>query len=338
LPGGFRNGKIRGFISDAEEMGLVLDGKGLDAINDFNRQMYRLGLQFDAIKVALGQALLPILSAVVGWLNKASGAIKSFGNALQAPLSIVKAVIDRLREFADQVKANGFFAALIKLAEDVITGIGKVLGNVASWVIENLPKWRDAIFQLWSGLISWLRDTGWPAFVTFMETQVPKFGKWILDSIPEWANNLGILLKSVTTWFIGEFVPGMFQAAMTVIPKLAEWLLNLGLWFGNDAVPALWNAAVTLGEAIRDGVIAGPAKIKDKIIEAIQPGLTWITDRISDLLKELERIKRALEGGGAPLQNPNIPGGNIIKPSRGVMAAEGGIFPRAARRHSRNDR
>src|SRR3990167_1862476 len=131
--------EMRGFLRDAREMGLILDEQGADALESFTRQVRFMDLQFDAVKLAIGQALLPLLRGMLTAFRQGAGVVKTFGEALRVPLGIIKEVVDRLAAFIGQVKAGGFLKAVLDLAKDIVSKVGAALGDVGGWVSETVP-------------------------------------------------------------------------------------------------------------------------------------------------------------------------------------------------------
>lgn len=112
--------------AEAEEMGAILTDAGVDSIEDLNWKLNKMGVAFDVVKMQLGQAFIPVLQALVPILGRAAGAIKVLGEALRAPLGLVKEVIDRFGQFAEDIRKLGFGDAFAKLAEDAILKIGEI--------------------------------------------------------------------------------------------------------------------------------------------------------------------------------------------------------------------
>jgi hypothetical protein len=109
--------EMREMIQTGREFGLILGEDGVASITNFNRQMFRLELQMMGIKLAIGQFLLPLLSALLDKLRQAAGFFKSLGEAIGRMLGPFKEFIDKLggvKAIADALLTIG--VALVGLA------------------------------------------------------------------------------------------------------------------------------------------------------------------------------------------------------------------------------
>lgn len=131
-------GRLHDFLSlsndEIERMNQDLKALGLptnvDELEAMNRESNRLGIIFDSIKVKLGSALLPVLLAAGRGLTQLASTAKVLGEALRAPLSVIKEVVDRLNTFIADVKAVGFGGAIQKLIDDFLAKARELLPKI----------------------------------------------------------------------------------------------------------------------------------------------------------------------------------------------------------------
>ncbi|MCR4339374.1 MAG: phage tail tape measure protein [Gemmatimonadaceae bacterium] len=265
------NEELRQMAQDLKDLHLPTN---VDELEAMNREGNRLGFIFDSIKIKLGSALLPVLLAAGRGLASLAGYVKVLGEALRYPLGIIKEVIDRMGAFITQIKDQGVVAAVASLATDIVSKIGEILGNVGSWVSENLPKWREALGRLWEGMTLWLANTGWPALVTFMETKVPAFADWIVKSLPTWTANLGALITNVLQWWISTGLPAVVQGLGTGSTQIGGWLLNAIGWMSNVGLPTAMGTLFAIGGAIKVGIVSGLGDLIRSM------GFGWFLDAI----------------------------------------------------------
>ncbi len=342
--------EMQDMIQTGKDWGVVLDENGSAKLQKFNREMYKFeNIILPGIKLQIGQFLIPLLTNLLERIRGVGGAFKVLGEAMRAPLGIMKAVIDRLREFAQQVKAEGFWAALISLASDLIRKIGEVLGNVGSWFAENFPKWRAALGQLWEDAKSFISGTLWPSLVQFLETRAPEFAGWIITSLPHWSANLGRLLGDILNWLATELVPGFLRGLNMIIEKLPDWIGGVANWFATQAWPAITNAVTTFVDNLLDGLL-GPldddetgfaAGFRKFVVDVIRrpfefvggifDAIRWIIDRATEalaLLRQLFSAPGAPPGGGSgPSLDPGAPtGGGGFVPRIGPLPGAGNPY------------
>ncbi len=283
---GRSGGKLHDFLAlsneELRQMKTDLDALGLptnvDELEAMNREGNRLGFIFDSIKIKLGSALLPVLLAAGRGLASLAGYVKVLGEALRYPLGIIKEVIDRMGAFITQIKDQGLVVAVSSLATDIVSKIGEILGNVGSWVSTNLPIWRAELGKLFDGLVEWIRTTGWPKLVEFIETKVPAFANWIVKSLPTWTANTVALIADFIAWWTNTGLPRIIEGFGTGTSQIGQWLLNAIGWMSNVGLPAALGTLFAIGSAIKDGISRGLGAASSKIGGWFLDAIGWISN------------------------------------------------------------
>ena len=289
------------------DLGIEVSTGGINAMEKMEREMNKLAIIFDIIKVQIGSFIIPLLVNLGrNVLPLVSGAFKVVGEAMRVPLSILKDLFERMRVFASDLKEKGVWGAITALATDLIKEVGKILGNVGAWISDNWPAWREAIGKLWDDLVDWVKNTGWPTLVSVMENQVPAFANWIVQSLPTWTTNFAALIKDVVQWLIGTGIPTIVSALVVAIPKVGGWLLDVVGWMSHIGIPAALDTLFKIGGAIVEGILAGLGDLKTKLWNIIVEAFP--------VARDIENALRRMVNGTAP--GLNEPGGPIGPPNR----------------------
>lgn len=264
--------EMKTMIKDAQDFGLVLDGPASEGLQKFNRDLLRFDLQLKGIKLAIGQQLIPILSAMLQWVRQNSGAFKAFAESLRTPLGIIKEVADRIGAFIAQMRSEGLVNAVVSLASDIVQKIGEVLGKVGAWVTENWPKWRQAFADLFDKVGILISENG-PKWRQAFGEALDKLGTWISETWKTWRPAFGELFDNVVSWIrtigwpsIVNFIETQVPAfANWIVESLPEWIKNLGnlisdfiQWFLGTGLPT-----------IAEGFSTATAKIGGWLLDAI---------------------------------------------------------------------
>ncbi len=185
--------------------------------------------------------------------------------------------------------------AVVAAAGQLATALGGWLGAAATYVVGQLPTWRDA-------LVGWVRDTAAPAVASAASGLVGALGNWIRgEAIPFLAANFPYWIAALESWIrdsavptvvgavvgiknaLGDWVAG---AASYLTEKLPIWLAALGDWITGTVIPTVVGLAVGIGNALV-GWVEGTAipVVKDKL--AAWTGT--VTDYISGTATEAIR-------------------------------------------------
>lgn len=118
--------------SEAERLGIVIDGKTAAAAEQFNDNMTRLSASLTGFMQQVGNALIPILADISDDFTEASGGAKSFGESVAYGVAFAADALNSVEPVFKQ-----FGKSIAVLFKDVETAVkvGSLAGNPISAVI-----------------------------------------------------------------------------------------------------------------------------------------------------------------------------------------------------------
>jgi len=282
---GRSGGKLHDFLAlsndEIARMDEELRGLGLPTnvaeLEAMNRESNRLGLMFDAIKIKLGSALLPVLLAVGRGLAQLAGFVKVLGEALRSPLGILKEVIGRLGAFLTEVKSIGFGGALQKLVEDFVAKARELLPKIGE-ELDKLGPLGWAIKAIATGIV--LEKIGVGGLLSALFSAAPQVGTTVLTAtkVAGAAAQLGITTAIVMVVAATLFATGREDYARMLEASAGIYLAiqgtTLALRLGGAAAP--WTLAITAGLVlglVLDAIITDEAKAG--IVRTLQNNNFW---------------------------------------------------------------
>jgi len=291
--------------AEAAKFGLVISQDQVDAMQKNKEASRKMHAAWEGLQVMIGSKLMPVISALTGWIAE----------HLPAAMAFLKDKIDQLNPLFDAMK--NFVMAIISYFEahpDVLKGVGIALGVIAAAVIAiNMPllaliaiafgvyeaftHW-DEIKKAIPGVLSNLEGIAkkvweWievqaPIFAKKLEVFAAELWKWVQPQILPMLGELGKLLIATTEWVYGTALPA-------IITKLAEWGKALWAWVQPQIVPMLKELGALLeqlGAWARD--VALPA-IGLKLEEWGKAFWKWIGPKIIPMLEELGKLLLAMQ-------------------------------------------
>lgn len=277
--------EMKKMIGDAQDFGLILGGNASAAIQQFNRSLNRVQLQFEGLKVQLGLFLLPLLSALISAVSRGMGYIKQLGEAIGRMLGPLKQWIDKLggvKAIADALLKVG--VALLGLA--VLGGMIALVGWLAGLVGYALP------------LVAIATGLGLVALA-------------IADFADAWDSNAAPFDKFIR--FLGDAEAGLAGLSLVFLafghPVVALFLATIGLVIEAakqtaetiQLVMNNWDKTIT---ALNSGQL-GEMPILNWI-----PGLKFVIDTIADVKSAWDKILLFIQ---APSPSTGIPVLLLIK-------------------------
>lgn len=185
----------------------------------FNQKMSQMSAAFQVLLITIGNALLPILSQVVGWLTPivtqfSNWVIKS--NALQNSIQTLGTWFNNLRAF--------------------LAPLGPIIGNVIAWfgqmsvsIGSNQTLWTT----LWNALqqiVQFLQATFIPVWLQLVNT-------FNTQLKPAWVDFMTQIQPALPTLkAIGQFIAGVL---------IADFIAWIGIMAGTlGALAALWSGVI----------------------------------------------------------------------------------------------
>lgn len=220
---------------------LILEQTAL-AQGDFSRtsdglanQQRILSAQFEDAKASLGNALLPIMTTAVNFVN-------------------------------DQVIPG--FQALARVFDE--EGLAGVMDRLGDKFQEALPIIGGVLADLGESLIRFVQEQG-PKFAAKLGELALELVKWVGPQIPPLLLELGKLMGEVGLWIIRDGVPLLTEKAKDLAIGLISWVTTeaipglihrlpgiinrVGMWIKDEGVPAFIDFGEELGRALFEGFV-----------------------------------------------------------------------------------
>ena len=322
---------------DANTRALALQAIAIDedinpAIDDFSEtsdglanQQKILAAQFDNMKIAIGQKLLPAVTKLTTWVvDNMVPAFESFAPTVE---TIATVVWDVTSAIADFLTENDLLLPILGAIATafVAWGISAAVASISTWSLAaavaavNLPLIAvvAAIALLVAGVIYAYRNWGWfrdavDAVASFMtDTLWPilkDVGAWIMDTLVPTVVTITTTFWNFTTEVAGfiatlatkiwDFVTAVGEVASAIWDKIQD-IIGFFLELKNGILEKLGNAGTMLldkGKAIINGLFDGIKFVWRNIVE---PWLD-ISGKVTGAVGNLSRI---LYGAGKAILN-----------------------------------
>lgn len=270
-------GQVKSFTDRARELGIVMSDDAVAASGKFNDKMAELGVQFEAVKMKIAEALLPVIvndlipaiqekviPALMAVVDKVGAVVKWFGD-LPAPVQEAAAAI------AAALGAGGpvlvAIGVMSKALSMLIAGAGPVglfiaaaAAAYAAWQI-----WGDDIKALVGAVYDWLSEK-FSALAKFMTEY---WDEILLAITPP-----GMLVLAWRT-FGDDITAAVRQAVDWIVQKFTEML---------DFVRGIPAQMMQIGRDIIDGLQRGIQEKMDAMIAWFQAKIDGMTGGVKSLL------------------------------------------------------
>lgn len=211
------------------------------------------------------------------------------------------------------------------LVDDGLPALVEKLGEWANafvdWIGPMIPPFLEKLGQWIEQVATWFVTIGLPTAVEKLAEMAAAFIDWIIPLIPPMLEKLGELLLSITGWIVDTGAPALIEklfewsvafvdwALTDLTPKLldamGEVLVSLGGWFVDDALPSLiddladlgaglFDAAISVGQAIVDGIIDGIKAAPGAVVSAIE---SLVPGPLKSVLSQIPGIGLGADGG-----------------------------------------
>lgn len=247
----------------ADKMGDQLNGNAATSMKEVTRQV-------ELIFASIGEKLLPVLSAVFGYLANNEGVMYGIIAVLGFLALAFIGVTVATWAMNTALLANpitwivlavvALIAALVMLVmnwDSVVAWITEVWGGFISWIAEVMNGLGTFLSEAGTNMMNGLRDgitAGWEAVVAFF-TGIPGFLLDCLAAAGEWLLEVGhLILVGLATGIAMGFIAIVYM--FTQFPTdLLTWLAGAAAWLvqtGTDILNGLrsgittgWQAVVT---------------------------------------------------------------------------------------------
>jgi phage-related protein len=223
--------------------------------------MFSAGLTALAIAGTAGAAALVIV--VTALLSLIPMALEKLGEGVIAFAGVITKGTPAIMEAVKAI-ALGIIQILTEVAPQVVDAVFTFVSLMLDKLIDNLPKFIDTGWKLLKGLLEGL-EKNIKDVVAMALRIVGEFLKGVAEGIPDVvAGAVDVVVAFVRA--IGEEVPRIVDAGFKMVVDLINGIADAV----RDNTPLIFEAAGNLAGALIEGVvkgmIAGPKKIADSVI------------------------------------------------------------------------
>lgn len=255
---------LKAFYAEAERLGLALSNEMIAKGDAFSDQLENIGEQVKGVKLQLGAALIPALSAVTEkiskvidkitrWVQENPELVATIGNIAMTTGKWIAILGTAAIAIGSVTFIVGQFGKVFRIVSDSIKIGTKIVSEYKNGML--LFRMQYALFSVWSKIAAagqWLFNTslyGCPVV-------------WIVAGIMAIIAAVVLLVKywdEVAAWFkkLWDAIVGIFKAAWEAIKKVWDavtgWFSNL--WGGIKAgAGKAWEGIKNTISKARDGV------------------------------------------------------------------------------------
>ena len=256
---------LKAFYAEAERLGLVLSDETTAKGDAFSDQLENIGEQVKGVKLQLGAALIPALSAapaekiskvidkITRWVQENPELVATIGNIAMTTGKWIAILGTAAIAIGSVTFIVGQFGKVFRIVSDSIKIGTKIVSEYKNGML--LFRMQYALFSVWSKIAAagqWLFNTslyGCPVV-------------WIVAGIMAIIAAVVLLVKywdEVAAWFkkLWDAIVGIFKAAWEAIKKVWDavtgWFSNL--WGGIKAgAGKAWEGIKNTISKARDGV------------------------------------------------------------------------------------
>lgn len=240
-----------------------------DALIPLGGMMEELGVKIMPLLVAAIEAVIAVITPLVGWLVDAIDAVVQLIGSNQS-----------LNESFENVGSvlTATFAPIFERAKEMISVFGTVVKEMVDknlnyfngWIAQNMPRIQQIVETVLGAITAFWSEHG----AAIMATVQTVFG-WLMDF---WSMIFRTLLNIVQVFL--QLLTGDWEGAgQTLQAIVRDWWRTLSSIFGEmiDGIVALWQSVDWggIGRAVVDGIWAG--------LRAAWGGLQdWFGDRLQE--------------------------------------------------------
>lgn len=282
----------------------IIMEQGSAAMGDFSRtsgglanQQRILAAQVENLKGRIGQALLPIVSKLVTFINtKLLPAISALADKWIPRFSTAfKVLVSGFQNFADGATTSGVFGFFER--------IGILAGKTVAWfqklaAVFRSGGWTAALGEIgkklvdvWLWAADWLYTSALPAIGRALLAIGKKFGTWITETaVPYLQANMPIWLAALGSWLETTAIPWLgeksrqlaallggwvAQAAQYLWENLPGWIAAFADWYYGTALPWVAGKMGELAQKLGDWIVQGAQSLRDNLPTWIGAFVEW---------------------------------------------------------------
>jgi len=238
---------LAGMAAKSDELGLTLNDSSMTAMSDAKTESREFDASIKALKVSLGEALLPALTAVHKFLSDfIIPAFKSVGGFIKDNsdwlVPFIAGVLGLATAFKIASVAMAIFTAVseanifVKIATLVIA-----LAAAVAWAYNNVQWFHDLVDAVWGWLGPFMQNT-WDNFLkpvfSAMWTAITAVGDalswfWTNVIVPVWNN---AILPAIE-WAWQNIIKPYFEAWWAIVSTVG----GVYIWLWNNIIVPIWQ-------------------------------------------------------------------------------------------------
>lgn len=277
------------------ELSKEFGGSAANAAETFDGKMMTLSESFNNVKQGIGDALMPMLTTLVGFLSSpavmqtiqdlANGLINGIsagfdlvGKAAAIVGPLLAPIFDAIGAFVGTISSGGdIFGGFTTFLSDIgkgLAGLGQTvisaIGSALPGIIDQLGKWGKAF-------IDWIGPMVGPALAA-LGGFISDALKWIAGQIPGIVTTLLGWAKAFVDW-VGPMIPVALKALGDFAGEALKWI--------SDQIPTIVTTLLGWAAAFIGWVAPMIPGWLTAIAEFIAGVLGWIVAKIPDLVTAL---------------------------------------------------
>lgn len=295
------NGAIKTVASAATEAGNHVKGWA-EIQQTFNQKAAEAKDGLGAMAIAIGQKLLPVMSAIIGVIGTVTAFIAD-NKAAATTAAVVIGVLLVAGLVGATVAVWNFTVAL--LANPVVWIVIAIMALVAAIIllIKNWDHVSAWLKSTWSSFIKWAKGV-WDGFAKFWSDLWDKIWKWCSDRVSDVVNFCVSTFHAVINWIVARW-NGFLQFWVDLWNKIWKWctdkLTDMNTWV-HDRIQDILGFFGWLG-SLPGKVAKWFGDVKDAIVRKFQEAVDWIADIPNKILRALGDLGGLLwKAGGAIIQ------------------------------------
>lgn len=295
---------LKAFYAEAERLGLVLSDETTAKGDAFSDQLENIGEQVKGVKLQLGAALIPALSAaaekiskvidkITRWVQENPELVATIGNIAMTTGKWIAILGTAAIAIGSVTFIVGQFGKVFRIVSDSIKIGTKIVSEYKNGML--LFRMQYALFSVWSKIAAagqWLFNTslyGCPVV-------------WIVAGIMAIIAAVVLLVKywdEVAAWFkkLWDAIVGIFKAAWEAIKKVWDavtgWFSNL--WGGIKAgAGKAWDGIKNTISKAREGVQKAWGSVKgwfSNLWGNVKSGISNAWGGIKDWFSNLQPVE-----------------------------------------------
>ncbi|HEY7061725.1 MAG TPA: phage tail tape measure protein [Chloroflexota bacterium] len=362
-----------GFAGMADAMSKVsAEAVAAERLNNLNGAMQALSGSVETAAITFGKAFLPAITDLVKggtqllndfvipwaeeWAPKIADVAKDVVDGFKAIVEFVKGTLlpifgdlsheseEGRRRLEDTLGDLGEWVSstVLPAVQTALERLGEAFFN---WVVVALPKLREKLLDLGSGVLTFIKQQAAPFTQTLLSEWVPAFVAWVLGTaLPELLKALGTAVVQLIEWLAGggaqqihegaqalglAVIQGTIAGLANMAGQVADWIRTRVLPVFDQLKTDAFNKAKEVGNAMIDGTIQGIRDKQQQLLDFMKNLATNVLNAAKNVIIARSPSQRFRDEVGLPIAAGIIAGLQAGRP--GVLRAAAALVDDAAR-------